>query len=458
MLKARSTVPRVLRRSAKADAVRTNSTSAPGRAARAHSSNPRIVDAHERLGALFHATVPLENMANALALVRAIERRYGRVVEHKIVHDSELPQLYRKHLWVTFADQSAKDLLAQNPRLTISATHLEPQPGGPRLSEVAPFLRKAERDEAYQDADTLATAHVIGAEGRPVQPNYTPRMLDYNTPGRERRRQIASSWFAFGGFAPLAPIPAGTPLQTTDQPAKRALFRRAAETFDLENPYEYGPGARPSPPPARGPAPEFRPLAAAPTPLDGLQRPVPTPGSVDGGAEAEAAPLPEVSPDLPSPLPSPAASPEAQAFARQSGSPPPIDPFAAPAPAEESAPSTPPPPMPEAVVAARAVKLPRAKRPIVNAKRAAGLSALPARHQPQAARYNAQSVAKKPRASVAADILSSKPVQRAPERDALSAEHDDSLLAEVRETFFKKEAEEKKPQEKKGSGLFGGWF
>ncbi|KAI5827468.1 hypothetical protein K523DRAFT_309306 [Schizophyllum commune Tattone D] len=445
MLTARPSVPRMIRQSG----ARTNATL---RATVARLSN--APGAEERPGALFHVTAPLDNMANALAVVRAIEKRYGRVLEHRIAHDSECPQLYRKHLWVTFADQSARDLLAANPRVTFEATPIEPQIGGPRLSDIAPFLRKASRDENYRDADALSSARVIGAEGQPAQPNYTARMREFSQIGRERRRQIASSWLAFGGFARLDPAPAGTDLSQLDQPAKRALFRRAAEAFDLQNPYEYPAGARP-PQPAESqsqPQREFRPLNAAPTPVDGLGRPIPTPGSA--GAEAGPSPLLEVSPDLPSPLPSPAASPEAQAFAKGDHSVI-IDPFAAPAAPPPSEPST---PSPEASAAAHAVKLPRVKRPIVNAKRVAGIApAHPSRHQPKAARYNAQSpsASKKQRASVAANILSSKPISQAPARDPL--DHDDSLLAEVRETFFKKD-EEKKPEGKKGSGLFGGWF
>ncbi|KAI5890265.1 uncharacterized protein SCHCODRAFT_02508763 [Schizophyllum commune H4-8] len=440
MLTARPTVPKALRRAG----VRTNSSL---RATVARLSN--APGAEERPGALFHVTAPLDNMANALAVVRAIEKRYGRVLEHRIAHDSECPQLYRKHLWVTFADQSARHLLAANPRVTFEATPIEPQIGGPRLSNIAPFLRKASRDESYVDADALSSTRVIGAEGQPSQPNYTARMRESSQIGRERRRQIASSWLAFGGFARLDPAPAGTELSQLDQPAKRALFRRAAEAFNLQNPYEYPAGARP-PPPAEAqatPQREFRPLDAAPTPVDGLGRPIPTPGAA--GGEPAASALPEVSPDLPSPLPSPTASPEAQAFAR--GEPIIVDPFAAPAappPAEPSAPS------PEASAAAHAVKLPRVKRPIVNAKRVAGIAPThPSRRQPQAAR--SQSAPKKQRASVAANILSSKPVPQASAKDPL--EHDDSLLAEVRETFFKKD-EEKRPEGKKGSGLFGGWF
>ena len=77
MLTARSTVPKALRRTG----VRTNSTL---RATVARLSN--APGAEERPGALFHVTAPLDNMANALAVVRAIEKRYGRVLEHRIAH------------------------------------------------------------------------------------------------------------------------------------------------------------------------------------------------------------------------------------------------------------------------------------------------------------------------------------------------------------------------------------
>lgn len=369
-------------------------------------------------------------MANVFNLIRSIERSYGRLVEHKIIHDAELPHLYRKYLYVTFAERESAAALEQNPAATFEAIDLPYQVGGPRLSDVAPFLR---RGQAGNKLPTLPKGDRLGARGVINPPNYTPRINNAERlVGKVMRAKIAANWLDFGGFARLDPIPAGTDLYGPgiDQPRKRALFRRNAEKFEVENIYELVEGQAPSPaanePAAPAPAREFKPLTVTPKPFGNPNTTVPSPPMPDpfAAAPAESSPaLPDVSPDLPSPLPSPTASLEAQAFA---------------------------------------AKALREKRPVINAKRA-GVKQLPTRDArfSQARPANRRSQAN--RQQSASDILSSKPIPQASQD--LQEPHDDSLLAEVRETFFSKKesegrqkAQNKPGQKPKTGGLFGGWF
>ncbi|OBZ65078.1 hypothetical protein A0H81_14922 [Grifola frondosa] len=85
----------------------------------------------------------IRSMSELFGMVRAIERKYGRVKEFHVARDSDTSELYMSHFWATFRDQESMNRVpTQSSILQAEVPIANPdRPGGVGLDELQDVLQ-----------------------------------------------------------------------------------------------------------------------------------------------------------------------------------------------------------------------------------------------------------------------------------------------------------------------------
>ncbi|KAF5380628.1 hypothetical protein D9615_004679 [Tricholomella constricta] len=213
----------------------------------------------------------LHSPADALAVIRAVERKYGAVREYRFTRDFELPSNYQLYVNVAFRDPKAFERIPLKPEsFTVALpSTISNRPGGVGLDDLEPVLQPQEyvdldiptfgnvMDDAVVESGKEETTFTIERTGNifyfkvfhireliaaPGVNWYTPSSASKVSPSEG----VAQSFINWGGFHELTPIPAETPIPTSEifrlSAISHARMRRAlrthSETLRIPNPYE----------------------------------------------------------------------------------------------------------------------------------------------------------------------------------------------------------------------------
>ncbi|KAJ7794301.1 hypothetical protein B0H14DRAFT_2923502 [Mycena olivaceomarginata] len=194
---------RVGQRAAVLPACRYTSSQASAKEA-GQSYVPYVVgDRALKLRTMQHITSPLD----AIAMVRAVERRFGRVAVYQFNRDAEIPSRYQFVAYLSFWDPESYSRVPPNALVSVKLPPENPSiiSGGPGLADITPYLDSKDLDptaEAVAESEQPAT---LADGSRIVQfrlETYTARIR----PGR-LHLSLMSNFVRWGGFAPKESLP-----------------------------------------------------------------------------------------------------------------------------------------------------------------------------------------------------------------------------------------------------------
>ncbi|KAJ7686509.1 hypothetical protein B0H17DRAFT_1332747 [Mycena rosella] len=201
------------------------------------------------LRCLDEITSPLD----ALAIVRTVERRFGRVAEYRFQRDMEVTSRYQYLVNIAFWDPAAYSRVPKGP--IVLQTALSPDnpnllPGGVGLADVAPFLEAKDwtdndlteefKDQPLQDGSRIIqfrVEHFNRFQKDSVAPPEYVQRFDYS---------LSSSFVRWGGFAPIQPIENPVISQSelvfgnanVDHPHMRHVVKLMSSRHALKDPYQ----------------------------------------------------------------------------------------------------------------------------------------------------------------------------------------------------------------------------
>ncbi|KAM6502530.1 hypothetical protein JOM56_002507 [Amanita muscaria] len=241
------------------------------------------------------------SMRDALAIIRAVERKYGPVKEFKYFRDFEVPSNYQGIIKVAFRDPESQKRIpeeAEELRIILPSAVPDDQPGGVGLADLEEYLSSTrsplssppksdtasalnlgnvmanviEENEAKaksENAERVITCRIQ----RTNAPFYTPSYVTYFWPPRQEREAIARQLLNWGGFHDFPPIEKDTSLPENDffgSPKldhfrMRRCLRKASKYLRVPNPYEYSPEHVPGSV-AHAEEVDWEPLSGSPVP------------------------------------------------------------------------------------------------------------------------------------------------------------------------------------------------
>ncbi|KAJ6497689.1 hypothetical protein C8R45DRAFT_135875 [Mycena sanguinolenta] len=182
-----------------------------------HPHTPYIVgDRALKLRTLGAISSPLD----ALAIIRAVERRFGRVSGYHFYRDAELSNRYQYALYLSFWDPAAYSRVPNNQNDTTIYVKLPPVPaspisGGPGLADIMPFLNH--QDWTDNDLAAEVDAHFCPPETptdgsrilRLQLEHYRGEFNRVDIPNVHNRHHasLMANFVRWGGFAPKEPLP-----------------------------------------------------------------------------------------------------------------------------------------------------------------------------------------------------------------------------------------------------------
>lgn len=145
-------------------------------------------------------------MPDYLAVVREIEKRFGRVRDFRLQKDTEVRDQYMGSIYLNFADVSSVDKIRVNG---VESFHLtipsRPSPSAPSalnsgspLSEVQKYLNKTPTEETTSGSECEC---VIRISDKPLSTTYLPKTFSPTT-SQAVRRAFHRELVAWGGFYP----------------------------------------------------------------------------------------------------------------------------------------------------------------------------------------------------------------------------------------------------------------
>ncbi|KAF8891788.1 hypothetical protein BD779DRAFT_1468710 [Infundibulicybe gibba] len=221
----------------------------------------------------------VESPADAFALIRGIEKKYGPIAEYRFYRDCEVNTAYQLVMHLTFVNESSYyKIPADADVLHIPAPPTHSKPGGIGLADIVDLLPRRSAPSTSLDAPIPKFGSVMQnvlSDPAPGAPRtidcriqryesgfYTPPALPPSGPPRRIRDDTARQLVNWGGFHSFPPIPRDTPLpsdilfpSSASSPAAeekggegalehvrmRRALRRASEFLGMPNPYELAP-------------------------------------------------------------------------------------------------------------------------------------------------------------------------------------------------------------------------
>ncbi|KAK0226237.1 hypothetical protein IW262DRAFT_1491709 [Armillaria fumosa] len=239
----------------------------------------------------------MDSMAEAYALIRAIEEKYGPIHEYWFQKDQEDPSKFTSVVRVQFKNPESLRDISFTPRPLHTVAPVVPvRPGGIGLDDLKGLLTP--RTQVVQEpTDGTESSPIIGEGEKIVDANITKASQSLYTNGIPINRRVIprniKAIHDWGGFFPLEPLPEGAPV-TTDHPHMRLALQRwtydmnyrsssnNSERAEAQNAGTPHTGytrttRREAPPIPQAPAPQEAPRESSPTPAPSSYRPVPVP-------------------------------------------------------------------------------------------------------------------------------------------------------------------------------------
>ncbi|KAK0486121.1 hypothetical protein IW261DRAFT_779601 [Armillaria novae-zelandiae] len=237
----------------------------------------------------------MDSMAEAYALIRAIEEKYGPIHEYWFQKDQEDPSKFTSVVRVQFKNpESLRDISFTPQPLHTVAPAIPVRPGGIGLSDLKGLLTP--RTQVVQEpTDETKSMPIVGEGEKIIDANITKASQSLYTNGIPINRRVIprniKAIHDWGGFFPLEPLPEGAPV-TTDHPHMRLALQRwtydinyrtsfnKSQRADAQNAETPHTGytrtmRREAPPVPQAPAPQEAPRESSPTPAPPSYRPAP---------------------------------------------------------------------------------------------------------------------------------------------------------------------------------------
>ncbi|KIK36342.1 hypothetical protein CY34DRAFT_60891, partial [Suillus luteus UH-Slu-Lm8-n1] len=164
-------------------------------------------------------------MVDAFAIIRAIERKFGRIREYRFLRDGEVSSEYQMLCWAAFHSVDSMSLVPEKgitmnvPAATQDATIPE---GGPGLKDLQGLLDPKDVDSS--SPSTYSTE----------DPSKQPRLIEINVQRavndlrfngdskplnltKGRRIAIGHSFYEWRGFYPLKPLHTSSPFTSPSE-------------------------------------------------------------------------------------------------------------------------------------------------------------------------------------------------------------------------------------------------
>ncbi|KDR75658.1 hypothetical protein GALMADRAFT_248258 [Galerina marginata CBS 339.88] len=151
---------------------------------------------------------PLANIADAYAMIRVLERKYGKVIEAHFLKDFEVPMNYQNISWIVFKDpKSVQRIPERGFDFTIPAAGVQKEPHEIGMEDIEHLAQEGDYEEGFELAvvDPETNQRVIG--GRIVRSEQ-----DFIGEGVDSRLYqptagpVLRSFLRWGGFSKLTPI------------------------------------------------------------------------------------------------------------------------------------------------------------------------------------------------------------------------------------------------------------
>ncbi|KAF8339419.1 hypothetical protein F5887DRAFT_981395, partial [Amanita rubescens] len=312
-----------------------------------HHLLARLVYRNEESALIRSVEFP-ESMRDVLAIVRAVEEKYGSIKEFKCFRDAEVSTNYQAIIRVTFRHRQSPTRLPDKEELRITLPPALPcdQPGGIGLADLEGYLEASENpitassnapsapklegvmtkvfEESERDAAGKSVGRVLTCTIQPTNFSfYTPSHSTFFWLARTEREAVARQLLNWGGFHEFPPLEKNRPLPEEDffRDSKiehfrmRHCLRRSSQQSGVPNPYEYSPkeSSKPEWEPLSEPMPavaEFNPLAPFREEKQKVEQ-APSDPTISSANSTEATSIPNVMPlakGTKSPLPTASAS------------------------------------------------------------------------------------------------------------------------------------------------------
>ncbi|KAG6902778.1 hypothetical protein C0995_011926 [Termitomyces sp. Mi166 len=196
----------------------------------------------------------LRSPADALALIRDVERRFGPLQEYKFRRDYDQNTRYQVFVKVAFKDPATHQILPTEFtefKFECPSTDCD-QPGGVGLEDLKPFLQQTSSGHAVPQSSESEDSPP-GVKTATYQLTASPDPLissSMYTKAPDVSHTSARRFLEWGGFHSPKPISSETDLRiesvfrptSIDHFRMRCALRRYSEMLNVPNPYELAPG------------------------------------------------------------------------------------------------------------------------------------------------------------------------------------------------------------------------
>ncbi|CAA7260547.1 unnamed protein product [Cyclocybe aegerita] len=232
-------------------------------AERAERINPR----HNLRTAHIRTWKPVKNIADAYALIQAVERKYGRILEVHFLKDFEMVEQYQLFAWVVFMDpDSLKRVPEEGVEFFVRTSGVSKSTYEIGLEDITPLTLTEEYGKNYEfptlPEDPAEAKNYIGARINRDEKDYMDLSGQSHIYQNTSRRTM-EAFLRWGGFAPLEPIDPKRRITLSeivgqtdlDQVHMRSALQVSADYTGLPNPGVINIKAAPSAPTRTSAAP-----------------------------------------------------------------------------------------------------------------------------------------------------------------------------------------------------------
>ncbi|KAF8161316.1 hypothetical protein B0H34DRAFT_857770 [Crassisporium funariophilum] len=223
------------------------------------------LNSKDRRTAFVKTWEPFQNIADTWALLRVLERKYGKIVEAHFLKDFEMPNRYQTYSYVIFEKpESLQRIPMEGHTFAIPAPNVSKQPGGIGLEDIGHLLESTDRDEYFelpsaassmQDSNSQRTIG-LRIERASTSDYYTIPHLEHEP--QYQREPVMRAFMSWGGFHELKPIESSRHISEAeifgptdlDHVRMRAALQECSNRTRLPNPAVIRPPRPPRAPSA----------------------------------------------------------------------------------------------------------------------------------------------------------------------------------------------------------------